>query len=344
MKKTIIALSISTLIILSTTSFIFANNNTAYITIPTYSTKINNVVIDNSNSDYPLINYNNITYFPMTWNYCKALGLTISWSNITGLKLVSDGPLSPLLKDEGTVNDFYQTYNASIANFDITVNGRPIDNSIEQYPILVFRDITYFPLTWSFAVDAFKWQYLWSEDEGLSIAHGSITKDTPPIEYLEPFYIRKTTIGATREDVLGAETTVASYDKNNLLIFKNIYSESVKTRLYYYFKDDYLYKVIFNFEDSHNDKNEFIEDYLRVKESLVLDYGESSISKITWNDERLKDDPRQLGLALITGKVEYFDAWLKGNTMIFLEMSGKDYEVTTTLTYNDLSVSEEVEE
>ena len=42
-----------------------------------------------------------------------------------------------------------------IGNTDITVNGKTINNDEEPYPLLVFRDVTYFPLTWRFAVDEF---------------------------------------------------------------------------------------------------------------------------------------------------------------------------------------------
>ena len=39
-------------------------------------------------------------------------------------------------------------YTASVAAYNIVVNGKKIQNSKEQYPLLQFRDVTYFPLTW----------------------------------------------------------------------------------------------------------------------------------------------------------------------------------------------------
>ena len=53
--------------------------------------------------------------------------------------------------------------------FAITVNGKSIDNSKEEYPLLVFRDVTYFPLTWRFAVDEFGWNYTFDGKTGLNI-------------------------------------------------------------------------------------------------------------------------------------------------------------------------------
>ena len=37
--------------------------------IPTYSIYVNGTAIDNSKEEYPIFNYNNITYFPLTWRF-----------------------------------------------------------------------------------------------------------------------------------------------------------------------------------------------------------------------------------------------------------------------------------
>lgn len=39
---------------------------------------------------------------------------------------------------------------AELAEGPITVNGQTIDNRTEEYPLLSFRNITYFPLTWRY--------------------------------------------------------------------------------------------------------------------------------------------------------------------------------------------------
>ena len=39
----------------------------------------------------------------------------------------------------------------------------------EPYPLLTFRDVTYFPLTWRFAVDMFHWEYSFDSENGLVI-------------------------------------------------------------------------------------------------------------------------------------------------------------------------------
>jgi len=121
-------------------------------------------------AQYPLLVYKDITYFPMTWYFCNLLNLKVVWSQESGLAISKGDPNQ--WKDfrydtRNTKNNVKQT--ASIVNFPVTVNGKPIDNSKEQYPLLLFRDITYFPLTWRFAVDEFGWRYSYSNSDGLRI-------------------------------------------------------------------------------------------------------------------------------------------------------------------------------
>jgi hypothetical protein len=51
----------------------------------------------------------------------------------------------------------------------VTINGKRIDNSKEEYPLLTYNNITYLPLTWKFAHDQFGWDYVWDDSKGLSI-------------------------------------------------------------------------------------------------------------------------------------------------------------------------------
>ena len=136
--------------------------------LPSFKVSINGVEVENSFNKYPLIVYNDITYFPMTYYDCRFMGLESLWESNTGLEIVKTG-----------VNWDYHTYQASLKNsnaysaqaapFKITVNGEKIDNGNEKYPLLLFRNITYFPLTWRFAVDEFGWKYSFDANNGLVI-------------------------------------------------------------------------------------------------------------------------------------------------------------------------------
>lgn len=144
------------------------------ISIPTYSITVNGVKIDLAKSKYPFIVYNGVTYFPMTYSDCRVLGLETEWKGDTeGLFIEKTGITAAYLPYSSSAAN-KGSYKATVTTFPINVNGKVIDNSKEQYPLLSFRDITYFPMTWTFAVDAFGWDYNFSPKEGLVIKSDNI--------------------------------------------------------------------------------------------------------------------------------------------------------------------------
>lgn len=57
------------------------------VLIPDYKVILNDNEIDYKNSLYPLISYKDITYFPMTYEYCRFMGMTTSWVEGEGLEV-----------------------------------------------------------------------------------------------------------------------------------------------------------------------------------------------------------------------------------------------------------------
>lgn len=191
-KLKILVVSAVLSIIMAKSAFGAAQN--ANITLPTFDVKLNGIEIDNEYREYPLIVYKGITYIPMTYYDSRFLGLETIWDNISGLKINKNE------SSQGGYVDNISTYNkssykANIIDADVEVNGKIIDNSKEQYPLLLFRDITYFPLTWKFAVDEFGWDYNFTNKEGLNISSKSnileVSKVNLPVVDRGDFYNNK---------------------------------------------------------------------------------------------------------------------------------------------------------
>lgn len=156
---------------------------TEYATLPRFDVTLNGQKVDNTYAEYPLLVYKDITYFPMTYHTSRFLGVETNWSEATGLKINKTGIAGKF--------EFYQTkvknndrYQVSVPEFAIAVNGKSINNRTEQYPLLTFRDVTYFPMTWRFGVDEFDWDYDFSHQKGLVInsKKAEITKSDIKIE------------------------------------------------------------------------------------------------------------------------------------------------------------------
>lgn len=142
-----------------------------YVKMPAYAITVNGTVINNTKSKYPILSYKNITYFPMTYNYASALGLITVWNQTTGFSISKNATRRPsqLIQDLTGSNSTTTKYKAVLPTFSINVNGKRISNSLEEYPLFVFRDITYFPMTWRFAVTEFGFTTSWSNTTGFSI-------------------------------------------------------------------------------------------------------------------------------------------------------------------------------
>ena len=185
MKKSIrIVLSIMVLCVFVSGFPVYAASQTVSVKIAEFPVTLNGVQVGNDYfnwlteekglsghyAQYPLLVYKDITYFPMTWSYSELLNLNTSWTQEKGL-VIGQGDSD---KWKGFNYDTRNEKNrinqsASIVNSPVTVNGKSIDNSKEPYPLLFFRDITYFPLTWRFAVDEFGWKYSYTAKDGLQI-------------------------------------------------------------------------------------------------------------------------------------------------------------------------------
>lgn len=168
-KKRFLSLIVSMLLVsVMMPNALSAQSKEAKVTLPTFQVSLNGTPIDNSFRQYPLIVYKDITYFPMTYYDSRFLGLETKWSGDTGLEIDKTGIAAAYRDYNGDARNG-KTYTATIPSFDIKVNGEAVNQADEEYPLLVFRDVTYFPLTWRFAVDAFGWDYRFDSDNGLVI-------------------------------------------------------------------------------------------------------------------------------------------------------------------------------
>ncbi|MCH4890874.1 copper amine oxidase N-terminal domain-containing protein [Acidaminobacter sp. JC074] len=132
--------------------------------------RINGTRVDNEKAKYPFLVYKDVTYFPMTWDIASAMGLATTYSSEEGLSVSQSNQGGYVKLDETGHNAMGKIYSASKCSFPIKVNGKMIDNNSEEYPLLSFRNITYFPMTWSFMVDEFGLESSWTPEEGLKIS------------------------------------------------------------------------------------------------------------------------------------------------------------------------------
>lgn len=145
------------------------------VNLPYFPVKINGQTLDQTHSQYPFLYYKDVTYLPLTWNNLQTLGLRYGWSEEEGLWVYSGWssnletfPAQDLMESANSDS----VYTAHLAQGSIRIGEASIDNSKEPYPFLMFRDVTYMPLTWHFIHDLLQMDIRWSEGEGLHLIGG----------------------------------------------------------------------------------------------------------------------------------------------------------------------------
>ncbi len=141
----------------------FAKSNDALAVIPDYQIVIDDSSIYYADSLYPFLNYKDVTYLPMTYEYARAMNLTTGWLEGTAF-MVAFNPCDDKLPLYETTFNRKQNPVGIAAEYNIYVNGKKVDNSTEKYPLLNFRGVTYFPITWEYAVEEFGWKISFEDD------------------------------------------------------------------------------------------------------------------------------------------------------------------------------------
>lgn len=144
------------------------------VIIPEYPVVINGTRVNNVHREYPFIWYNGITYFPMTYHDCSYLGLYNEYST-------KNGNVITLSENDGEYYDYYSStgytsknLKATVAEGKIKVNGTTVRNKYEEYPILNFNDVLYFPLTWDWCME-FDWKINFDTVKGLSVSSNGLS-------------------------------------------------------------------------------------------------------------------------------------------------------------------------
>lgn len=127
------------------------------VTLPTFKVYINYKTgasdAQNSTLKYPLFLYNDIIYAPLNYDMCSTLTIENNWSSEVGLSLKKTdteiGEGVRFQRIEGSSTQPTNMY-AHLPTFNIFVNDVWVDNGNEEYPFLVYNDVTYYPMTWHF--------------------------------------------------------------------------------------------------------------------------------------------------------------------------------------------------
>lgn len=278
-------------IVLLTPSIAMAKEVT--IAIPEFNVSLGDKILEREYGKYPPILYNNITYYPMTHDNGWFIGIHNLYNQDTNTLDIKSG-------FKGS-EEWYNSYKsnkknpknlkATISTTNIVVNGKKIDNTKEEYPVLNFRNVTYFPMTWRFMVDEFKMNYSFDEKSGLLINSNSETiaekieekESAGSLETLTENYTTKV-VKKVGEDA-----------KNALVVYPNLYYK--KTDGFYIFDvNSNTSKRIYAYEGDGN--------LIREEKELFLDLGHLGSTKYRVEEGKVSQTPTEKSSSRLSKKIK----------------------------------------
>lgn len=144
--------------------------------------KINGNVVNNASLKYPLISYNNITYFPLTYRNKMSLGLT--HESRYGTIYITTGNSSSYTADIEGDSAVGKSVTVTVEAQHFYIDGDLYFND-ESWPLLRYNDIIYIPMTYDLA-NTLKLNISWSQEDGLSVSSRKQNTIKPSTQVAQP--------------------------------------------------------------------------------------------------------------------------------------------------------------
>jgi uncharacterized lipoprotein YehR (DUF1307 family) len=159
------------------------------------------------------------------------------------------------------------------------------------------------------------------------------------------FNFRKTTWGMSRDQVKASEDTTPTGDKSDVITFRSEL-DGIPAIVGYIFDKDKLARAGYLMRSSYEDPEKYIDDYDKVKESMIKIYGPPAQDEMHWKEGEESQDPAVYGKAVCDGRLSFITVWTDGVTMIRERLSGEDGQCKHGLMFEsvDLYLNKPAEE
>lgn len=137
------------------------------VSLPDYAITLNGMTVDNAHRQYPLLMYQGMTYFPLTYDDSRFMGLETSWTENEGLTVEQTG-VSAIYREKAAGKN-NRTGWAEIVDFPITIHGEKVESG-SKYPFLNYQGVTYLPLEWHYSTELFGWEQHFDRKQGLTLS------------------------------------------------------------------------------------------------------------------------------------------------------------------------------
>lgn len=154
----------------------------------------------------------------------------------------------------------------------------------------------------------------------------------------QQYDFRKANWRMSKEQVKATEDKRPDLEEDTKLLYKVKIGEDNFLCVYSFLKDKF-YRSTYLFNETHTNKNDYIDDYERLKNILIKKYGKPTTDRAVWKNNLYKDDKQDLGTAISIGHLEYRTLWMKlvdrDIIEITLLLTGDNYKISLGILYKN---------
>lgn len=150
---------------------------------------------------------------------------------------------------------------------------------------------------------------------------------------------RNTMWGMTKQQVREVETVQIEHETDDTLVFLSTIA-SLECLVGYIFTSTLLVRGKYVIKQQHSNSNDYIGDFVKLKDMLTTKYGEPLSDETIWKNVLYQDDSSEWGMAISAGHLVMYAEWDTDDTTIFLGLNGDNYETSLEVEYSSKELKE----
>lgn len=143
---------------------------------------------------------------------------------------------------------------------------------------------------------------------------------------------RETSWGMNMNQVRKHETSIFVSTEPNLLVYETTLN-GLKANVIYQFVDNKLARTGYMIKEIHSNRNNYIDDYDKIKNLLIKKYGTPTVDKTNWYNDLYRDTPQDYGMAVSIGHLKYISSWKTSRSEIINGLYGENYDIHHIIFY-----------
>ncbi len=151
----------------------------------------------------------------------------------------------------------------------------------------------------------------------------------------EQYNFRKVKFGMSFEDVIKSENIKPIKKEKDKSLNYEDYFDKVKMKYSYHFYKGKLVWIGISFDNIFSsDKNNYYENYNRIKQYFVEKYGKPTKSEIMWINKEFKNNPAKINEAISKNHVMIKDFWETESIILIMGIISSPDKIEIILSNN----------